>query len=94
MKGTITRIDKEKWGNGADFIRLTFELEGRVFAKTDLCPTYRNFPRWEKLLRLGNILDGLTTIKKGKVTTVDADSHPRLVGHRPPPPKQAELFFS
>jgi hypothetical protein len=92
MKGVITRIDKRKWGNGADFIRVSFELEGGIFSMTDLCPTYRNFSRWEKLLKVGNVLDGLDTIKLSKRTGVDADSRPRLVGTRQPEPKQAELF--
>jgi hypothetical protein len=93
MKGVITRIDHTKIGlNGTAFIRVSFELDDGVFAMTDLCPTYRNFSRWEKFLAVGNILDDLTTIKLSKRTAVDADSYPRLVGVRPEPPKQFELF--
>lgn len=82
LVGTITAIHKLKWGNGTDFRRITFKLADGSFAKTDLCPTYRNFKRWEPLLLVGAILDGLdlkTSLSRSLVT-VDADSHPKILG--------------
>lgn len=87
-QGTITRIDLKKMGNGAEFKRLCFEMDDGSWAKTDLCPTYRNWPRWRDLLAIGNELGELMMKDK---STVDADSHPVLI-KRSPPPTQMKLL--
>ena len=87
MKGTITKIDARKKGNGAEFKRVYFELEDGGWAKTDLCPAFQNWRRWENLLHEGNLLDGLVMRDK---STVNADSYPRLV---PKPATPEQLSF-
>jgi hypothetical protein len=91
MKGPITKIDKKKWGNGAYFTRVYFELErpGSKWAKTDLVEDNRNWNDWKNVLKVGNILENLELLDD---TTVNADSVPRLAGFRPPPPVQGMLF--
>jgi hypothetical protein len=86
MKATIKRIDNLKHGNGTEFKRVYFETAAGHWAKTDLCPAFRNWPRWRDLLEVGVILDDLVMLDD---VTVDADSHPRLIFR---PPKQTELF--
>lgn len=83
MTATITDIHPQKRGNGANFVRVTFKLEDHSWAKTDLCPTFRNFARWKPLLGVGNVLSGIALKRGGKNQTVDADCAPRLV--RKPP---------
>jgi hypothetical protein len=91
MRGVITRIDHKKHGNGAKFQRVYFKPEqGKgTFWKTDLCPTYRNWPRWAPLLKVGNELAGLT-LKDPR--TVDADCYPRLI-RQPKAPVQEEFSY-
>jgi len=93
MKGTITKIDKKKWGNGADFQRLYFDMERQRprWAKTDLVEDHNNWRNWKDLLKVGNILEDLE-LRDGDPKTIDADCKPRLIGYRPPPAKQGELF--
>ena len=75
MRGNITKIHRIKRSrNGNAFIRVTFKLENGDWAKTDLCPDYRNYQRWVPLLVEGLDLDGLVMKSKNEV---DADSYPR-----------------
>lgn len=77
MRATITKIDKKKVSaNGNKFIRVYFTLEDGKWSKTDLCPDFRNYARWKKLLKVGNILSGIE-LKNNQ--TVNADSFPKLV---------------
>lgn len=87
MRGTITAVHNLKWGNGTEFKRVTFKLEDGTWAKTDLCPSYRNFGNWKAHLKVGTEFSNLN-LKDRK--TVDADSRPVVV--RLPPPEQATLF--
>jgi len=74
MKGTITQIDPLKISRTEGcYQRVYFQMEDGSWAKTDLCPTYRNFLRWKSKLKVGVTLVGLKM--KSKIT-VDADSWP------------------
>lgn len=48
------------------------------WAKTDLVLTYRNYKRWENLLKPGNVLKNLFLKTEN---TVDADCFPELMGN-------------
>lgn len=77
MKGTIIKIHPIKYSRNGQhvFTRVEFKLEDNTWAKTDLVQGYRNYPRWENLLKVGNDLNGLVLKKKGEV---DADSYPEI----------------
>ena len=81
MIAEITRIDhiKNSRNFGELFIRVHFKLEGGGWAKTDICPGFRNYSRWKKILRVGNRLFNLRMLDG---QTVDADSYPRLLEGR------------
>lgn len=77
MKGEIIKIhDRKESRNGNIFIRVEFKMEDGEWAKTDLCPDFRNFQRWKGLGIVGNVLDGLELKKPGEV---NADSYPVLI---------------
>ena len=79
MKGTIYKIDDLKEAlkyKGIAFKRVYFEMEDKSWAKTDIVPTFRNYPRWKDLLVVGNIIGGLKLLNP---KTVDADSFPILI---------------
>lgn len=74
MRGTISKIHPIKRSrNGNSFVRVEFKLEDGRWAKTDLCPDFRNYNRWKDLLRIGQSLIGLNLKQAGEV---DADSFP------------------
>lgn len=74
MRGTITKIHNLKRSrNGNLFIRITFKLENGDWAKTDICPDYRNYIRWAPLLKVGTDLSGLILKRQNEV---NADSFP------------------
>lgn len=76
MKGSIIKIHPMKNSrNGNRFIRVEFRMEDKSWAKTDICPDYRNYARWKDLLRSGVTLTGLN---KKRDNEVDADSFPQL----------------
>lgn len=84
--GQITKIDPPKKGSDKKtFIRVYFDVRqeggGITWARTDLCPTFRNYSRWKPLLKVGNVLSGLDF--KG-LTTVNADSFPKLSREKMP----------
>lgn len=72
--GTITKIHTLKKGkqHNTGFYRVEFDIAGK-WAKTDLCPAYKNFERWKPFLKVGTILAGL---RMGDATEVDGDSVP------------------
>ena len=78
MRGEITKIDQfhNSVNDGEVFKRIYFELDGNIWAKTDLVIGFRNFKRWDRVARVGNVLEGL--VMKDEAT-VDADSWPKLV---------------
>jgi hypothetical protein len=78
MTAKITKIHPLKIGRTgvASYIRVEFLTESGGWAKTDLVPTFRNYPRWKPLLDIGNTLSGLRMKAKFEI---DADSIPHLV---------------
>lgn len=93
MKGEITRIDVTKKSHTGDFKRIYFKLEDGRFAKTDLVSSFRNYPRWSNILKVGNVLGNLQIKEGGKVVTVNADSYPTLSKKADPlPPAQQGLL--
>lgn len=93
VKAIITGLQPRKWGNGSDYIRGTFDIiEGnrKKWAKTDVCPTYRNYRYWNGYLRVG--MECLVAMKDQK--TVDADVAPQWIGMtktEPPPASDSQL---
>jgi len=76
MLGTITKIHELKESrNGNWFMRVEFRLKNGDWAKTDLCPSFRNYERWKYLLKVGVDLTGLNLKRKGEV---NADSYPEV----------------
>lgn len=77
MIAEITKIlPAEKSANGNNYVRVMFRLDGGGFAKTDLCPDYRNFKRWRTALKVGNRLGNLIMRKSD---CIDADSWPIVI---------------
>lgn len=72
MIGTISKIHELKSGSGGSYRRVEFNLSDGRWAKTDLCPAFRNFKRWKQHLTPGTRLANLVV----NGTTVDADSFP------------------
>jgi hypothetical protein len=81
MIAEITRIDQFKKSRNPNeiFKRVYFKLENGSWAKTDLVIGFRNYRRWEKILKIGNVLFNL---KMKDEHCVDADSYPRLLEGR------------
>ncbi len=80
FKGKITKIHEFKRARGrgiqsfaSKYIRVTFKMEDGSWAKTDLCPEYRNFYNWRKILRSGEgtVVQGMQ-YRTGK--EINADS--------------------
>ena len=80
MNATIKKIDKTKYSRNGEvkFQRVYFELEDGSFAITDLVSTYRNYKRWEKILKsgIGTKIAGVGLKEPGKV---NADSEVYLI---------------
>ena len=82
MIGKITKIHnpKQSYNGGYTFQRIDLKLEDGRWAKTDLCPNFRNYRNWKQLIDkgVGTEVQGLR-IKGGvRVMTIDADSEVRL----------------
>ena len=82
MNLEIIRILKPKasLSGGNVYYRVDFKEEktGKWY-KTDLCPNYRNYTRWARLLRVGNVI---CNVRLKDETTIDADSRPILLTGR------------
>ena len=61
-----------------EFIRLTFKLENDKWAKTDVCPDYRNYKNWAGVLCAG---EGITVsgLRMRRTHEVDGDSTPTII---------------
>ena len=86
MRGKITKIMDVKPARGAGirtyarkFIRVTFKMADGTWAKTDICPEYRNYMTWRKIIRAGvdTVLVGLKFRDKSK-SEINADSPARI----------------
>ena len=80
MRAKITQIHdiKKTRGRGISkfaqkFIRVTFKMDDGSWAKTDVCPEYRNYRNWKLPLRsgVGTVIEGLNYRRSGEV---NADS--------------------
>ncbi len=76
MRGVITKIHlpKKSFNGGYYFQRIDLKLEDGRWAKTDLCPSFRNYKNWEKLLHVGTEIKGIRVKGGVRVMTIDADS--------------------
>ena len=82
MRGKVTKIMDVKPARGRGlatyarkFIRITFKLEDGTWAKTDVCPEYRNYRLWKPIIRAGveTVLVGLKFRNQSK-KEINADS--------------------
>jgi len=88
MKATITKIDPVRVGRDNRKYRLTcFKLDTGVNAISFICEGMKNYAKWDKLLEVGNILDGM---KMYNDRTIDADKSDPVLFFKPE--KQTELF--
>ena len=78
MIGEIIKIlpVKRSRNEGDCYLRVEFKMEDGSWKKTDLVPGFRNYQRWKKLLRVGNVLFNLKILDD---QTIDADGFPRLL---------------
>jgi hypothetical protein len=73
MKATISKIDDEKLGQSRQpFVRVHFMPATGGWMKMDLCPTHRNYRKWEPHLEIGASFSNLR-LKDAK--TIDGDSN-------------------
>ena len=80
MEGEIIKILPFKRSrNEGTYLRIEFKLEDGGWAKTDLVLGFRNYCRWRRVARIGNVVRGL---KIKDEMTVDADSFPQLASGR------------
>ena len=81
MTGEIIKIlfFKKSRNEGEIYKRIEFKLENGKWAKTDLVLGFRNYWRWKRVAKLGNIVRNL---KMKDEMTIDADSYPQLAGGR------------
>jgi len=100
MRAQITKIKKSVSRiTGADVYMVCFKDEDGKARNSWIDSSYRNFKNWNGVLKVGNILSGLTLNGRGNI---DADSFPSLVGLPEPTeiideavprePKQAKLL--
>ena len=80
IRGVITKIHNIKRARGrgiknygSTFIRITFKMEDGSWAKTDICPEYRNYIKWKGIIKagVGTVVKGLQ-FRRGK--EINADS--------------------
>jgi len=82
-RGKITKILDVKYARGRDktsharkYIRLTFKMDDGSWAKTDICPEYRNYRVWKRIIRAGvdTVLIGLEYTQGRKLSKVEIDA--------------------
>lgn len=82
MKATLLKVLPVKQSvNGNYYQRIEFTMADGSWAKTDVCPNYRNYARWKPVLASepGTYLRGLRLKDNG---TVDADSFPGVISKK------------
>lgn len=78
MTGEILEIHPPKLSrNGNTYIRITFNLSNGKWAKTDVCPNFRNYKRWKPIIEAGKgtFIRGLIVRNDGEI---NADSFPEI----------------
>lgn len=79
MKATITKIHPNKYSvHGNMFTRIEFKLADGTWAKTDVCPDYRNYKGWQPVLVSG-VGTELDNLKMRNKTEINADSSPVIL---------------
>ena len=79
MKATLLTVLPPKASrNGNVFQRIEFTMYDGSWAKTDVCPNFRNYRRWIPILKAkpGTYIMGLRLRKGGEV---DADNFPGII---------------
>ena len=74
-EGIITKIHPPQSSiNGKIFKRIEFEMDDGSWAKTDICPDFRNAVRWQQALDKG---EGtlVKNLEMRDTTTINADSN-------------------
>lgn len=82
-QGIVRKIHPNKYSrNGNIFTRIEFIMADGSWAKTDVCPNYRNYKRWVPVIQSGvnTEVTGLTFRQKGEV---NGDSYPKIIGIAP-----------
>ena len=64
--------------NGNLYRRIEFILDGYEWARTDICPDYRNYKNWAGVLCAG---EGITVwgLRMRRTHEVDGDSTPTII---------------
>lgn len=76
MKAKVTKIHPNKFSrNGNMFTRIEFQLQDKSWAKTDVCPDYRNYKGWVPVLESG-VGTEISNLKMRNKSEVNADSSP------------------
>lgn len=76
MTGEVLKIHPLQTSrNGNSFIRITFTLFGGKWAKTDVCPNFRNYKNWKPVIEkgVGTKVTGLNW-RNEKAGEINADS--------------------
>jgi hypothetical protein len=79
MTGEVKKIHQIKVSsNGNLYRRIEFLLDNGNWAKTDICPDYRNYKNWAGVLQHG---EGITVsgLRIRRTHEVDGDSTPTLI---------------
>ena len=78
MVGELLKILTAKVSrNGNTYIRLTFKMTDGGWAKTDICPGFRNYSRWKNVLKANpaTLIKGLILKRPGEI---NADCAPEI----------------
>lgn len=71
---------KKSRNEGDVYLRIEMiNKDTKCFYKTDIVPGFRNYRRWKKVARIGNVLGNL---ELKDALTIDADSYPILMNGR------------
>lgn len=74
MIGIVTKIHEKKVSrNGNDYIRVEFDLDNGQWAKTDLCPDFRNYKNWLPVL-VNGVGTKVYDLEMRRINEVNADS--------------------
>lgn len=81
----VTRVDPPKKSRNGDtsYIRVCFRLWGYTdeFAKTDVCGTFRNRPKWDEIIKkgVGTKITGWSLMPNKIPQTINADSNIKIL---------------
>jgi hypothetical protein len=81
----ILKVEQKPSKINRNFYYLFFKGDTGKSFRTCLDPANRNFAHWKSLIRVGNVLTGLTFKLYNGSWIIDADSHPRLDHYEPLP---------